>query len=242
MSRAPRTEVPFQKEARMSTDTIAAISTAVSEAGIAIVRVSGPEAIAAVKGIFRPANRRTDLTSVPSHTIHFGWITEQGEILDEVLVSIMRAPRSYTAEDTAEINCHGGVFAVRRVLEAVLRQGVRPAEPGEFTKRAFLNGRIDLTRAEAVMDVISSGNELALKNSVKHLRGALFEKISGLRKSILYRTAQIEAALDDPEHYSLEGFSGELINDLSGWEEQLHRLICSFSGGRLISNISNAIG
>ena len=132
------------------------------------------------------------------------------DTIDEVLVILMRGPHSYTGEDTVEINCHGGVFVVRKILETVLKNGARAAEPGEFTKRAFLNGRMDLSRAEAVIDVIHSKNEFALKNSVSQLRGSIQRKIQAMRDEILYHTAYIESALDDPEHISLDGYAESL--------------------------------
>ena len=223
-------------------DTIAAISTAVSESGIALIRVSGPDAIRIVDKIFRPADRKLKLQEAASHTIHYGYIEDNGEVIDEVLVSVFRQPRSFTAENTAEINCHGGVCAVRKVLETVLHAGARPAEPGEFTKRAFLNGRIDLTKAEAVMDVIQAKNGYALKSSVSQLRGSLYEAVSALRGEILYETARVESALDDPENYSLEGYAQQLQQKNSEWLEKLSRLISSADNGRLIQEgIATAI-
>ncbi len=218
-------------------DTIAAISTAVSPSGIGIVRISGPEALAAADRIFRSPGGKTILSEVPSHTIHYGFITdpEKGDaVLDEVLVSVMRAPRSYTAEDTVEINCHGGVLAVRKVLDTVLKYGARPAEPGEFTKRAFLNGRIDLSEAEAVMDLIESKNECALKNSVSQLRGSLYEVIRSVREEMLLQAAHIEAALDDPEHYNYEDSVPGLEIMTDAWSQKIRRLIDTAETGRLI--------
>ncbi len=150
----------------MKTDTIAAIATALSDSGIGIIRISGEEAIFVADRIFRNKYGQRKLSGVKSHTIHYGFIVENDSIIDEVMVSVMKAPNSYTTEDTVEINCHGGVLVMQKILEAVLKSGARMAEPGEFTKRAFLNGRIDLTKAEAVMDIISSQNEFALKSSV----------------------------------------------------------------------------
>ena len=218
-------------------DTIAAIATAVSPSGIGIVRISGPDAVEAADRIFRSPGGKTVLSEVPSHTIHYGFITDpedRDEVLDEVLVSVMRAPRSYTAEDTVEINCHGGVLAVRKVLNTVLKYGVRAAEPGEFTKRAFLNGRIDLSEAEAVMDLIESKNEYALRNSVSQLRGSLFNVIRTIREEMLLEAAHIEAALDDPEHYDYEEFIPQLDTLRNSWSEQISRLIDTADTGRLI--------
>ena len=155
-------------------------------------------------------------------------------MVDEVLVMLMRGPRSFTAEDTAEINCHGGVYAMKRILETVLKNGARPAEPGEFTKRAFLNGRIDLSQAEAVIDVIQAKNEYALKSSVSQLKGAVWEAVSDLRKELIYHIAFIESALDDPEHISLEGYSDQLKNKNEKGMKKLQKLIDSAENGRMI--------
>ena len=218
-----------------SEDTITAVATAMSASGIGIIRISGPDAVRAADRIYRSPKGKTKLYDVPSHTIHFGTIEDvSGQVIDEVLVSVMRAPRSYTAEDTVEINCHGGVLAMRRVLDAVLSCGfVRIAEPGEFTKRAFLNGRIDLSRAEAVMDLIEAKNEYALKNSVSQVRGSLYQKITDLRSQILYQIAHIEASLDDPEHLDFASHIGELDRSVLRWQQEIRRLIDTFEDGRL---------
>ena len=194
----------------MKTDTIAAIATALSESGIGIVRISGDEAIETADRIFRTKSGKKILKRVESHTIHYGFIVDTEKIIDEVMVSVMKAPRSYTAEDTVEINCHGGVLMMQKILELTLKNGARMAEPGEFTKRAFLNGRIDLAKAEAVIDVIHSKNELALASSVSQLKGSLSDVIKSLRAALLYEIAFIESALDDPEHISLDGYPEEL--------------------------------
>ena len=181
----------------MKTDTIASIATAVSDSGIGIIRVSGEEAISIVHKIYQNKRKEYVLQSYASHTIHYGFIIEEdGSIIDEVMVSVMKAPRSYTMEDTVEINCHGGALMMKKILMAVTKAGARIAEPGEFTKRAFLNGRIDLSEAEAVMDIIHAKNEFALKSSVKQLRGSVFNKIKELRDKILYEIAFIESAVD----------------------------------------------
>ena len=169
-------------------ETIAAIATALSDSGIGIVRISGENAIYIVDSIFRSASGKKILTKVQSHMIHYGYIVDKDEnIIDEVMTSVMKAPKSYTMEDTVEINCHGGVLVMQKVLETVLQAGARLAEPGEFTKRSFLNGRIDLSRAEAVIDVIHSQNEYALSSSVSQLKGRLSDKIRSLREDILYQ-------------------------------------------------------
>ncbi len=217
------------------TDTIAAISTAVSESGIGIIRISGPEAIKTADVIFRGKNPDFSLEKVPGYTMHYGFIYDEDQPVDEVLVSVFRAPRSYTAEDTVEINCHGGIYAMRRVMQTVLKQGVRPASPGEFTKRAFLNGRIDLTRAQAVMDIITSKNEYALKGSLNTLKGSVYEEISSIRKDILYETARIESALDDPEHYELDDeYRCHLKEKTAYLIEKVNRMACSSEKGRMI--------
>lgn len=218
----------------MSRDTIAAISTAMAGAGIGIIRVSGEEAISIVDRIYCAKNKNKKLADQNTHTIHYGFIQDGEEIVDEVLVMLMRAPKSFTAEDTVEINCHGGVYAMRRVLDTVIKNGARPAEPGEFTKRAFLNGRIDLSQAEAVIDVIQAKNEYALQSSLSQLKGSVCEKIKELRGTILYQIAYIESALDDPEHISLDGYPDSLrkvTGDLLG---EVNRLIDSADNGRIL--------
>lgn len=214
-------------------DTIAAVSTAVSESGIGIIRISGPEAFLVADRIFRSPKGKIPST-LPSHTIHYGFIFDGEEEIDEVLLSIFRSPHSYTAEDTAEINCHGGVYAMRRVLEAALSHGARAAEPGEFTKRAFLNGRLDLSQAEAVMGIIQSKNEYALKNSLGQLRGSVLKTVTSLRGEILHEAAFIEAALDDPEHYTLDSYTEEIRGKNESWISRISDLIKSAENGRII--------
>ena len=218
----------------MKNDTIAAISTAMAGSGIGIIRVSGSEAVSVVDRIYHSKNNRKKLSDQPSHTIHYGFIQDGNEVIDEVLVMVMRSPRSFTAEDTVEINCHGGVYAMKRVLDTVVRNGARPAEPGEFTKRAFLNGRIDLSQAEAVIDVIQSKNEYALKSSVSQLKGSVHKKVKELRERILYQTAFIESALDDPEHISLEEYPRSLKSETDLLMTELKKLIDSADNGRIM--------
>ena len=216
-------------------ETIAAIATALSDSGIGIVRISGENAIYIVDSIFRSASGKKILGNVQSHTIHYGYIVDKYEnVIDEVMVAVMKAPRSYTTEDTVEINCHGGVLVMQKVLETVLRAGARLAEPGEFTKRAFLNGRIDLSRAEAVIDVIHSQNEYALSSSVSQLKGRLSDKVHSLRKEILYQIAFIESALDDPEHISLEGYPEQLSGKIEVFEAEIKKLLATADNGRLM--------
>jgi len=216
------------------TETIAAISTGLSNSGISIIRVSGPETFQVMDRIFRGKKSGKKLSEQKTHTIHYGWITDGDEIVDEVLVSVMRAPHTYTAEDVAEINCHGGSLVTKKVLKTVLKQGVRLAEAGEFTKRAFLNGRIDLSKAEAVMEVIRAKSDLALKNSMAQLQGNVLKEISALREKMIHHTAFIEAALDDPEHISLEGFTNELKICIIEIRERLSKLISSAENGRML--------
>lgn len=216
-------------------ETIAAISTALSDSGIGIVRISGDAAIYIVDSIFRSPSGKRILTKVQSHTVHYGYIVDKEEnVIDEVMTVVMKAPKSYTTEDTVEINCHGGVLVIQKVLEAVLHAGARLAQPGEFTKRAFLNGRIDLSRAEAVIDVIHSQNEYALSSSVSQLKGRLSEKIHKLREDILYQIAFIESALDDPEHISLDGYPEQLAGKVTGFEKEIQKLLATADNGRLI--------
>ena len=215
-------------------DTIAANSTAPGEAGISIVRISGSRALEIGDHVFFPARKGDSLSGSVSHTVHYGTVRDQKGIIDEVLVSVFRAPRSYTTEDTVEINCHGGMYAVRRILECVCNAGARPANPGEFTQRAFLNGRIDLTQAEAVMDIIHAGNEQALRNSLRQLKGILGKSIDRMRKEILHEIAFIEAALDDPEHYSLDSYPPVLVEKTDKWIEELTSLLSTADYGKQI--------
>ena len=218
----------------MTTDTIAAIATGMSNAGISIIRISGDDVLSLIDKLYRSKKGSKILSKEDSHTIHYGYIVDGDEIIDEVMVAIMRAPATYTREDVVEINCHGGIVVTRKVLELVLRNGARIAEPGEFTKRAFLNGRIDLSQAEAISDIIQAKNELALKNSVNQLRGGEKDIIKKLRDSILYDIAYIEAALDDPEHMSLDGFDNKLIKNISKEEEIIAKLIREARNGKII--------
>lgn len=219
----------------MKTDTIAAIATAMTDSGIGIIRISGEEAISIAHSIFINKNNKKCLNTYDSHTIHYGFIIDKDlRIVDEVMISIMKKPHSYTAEDTVEINCHGGVFMMRKILEIVIEAGARTAMPGEFTKRAFLNGRIDLSRAEAVMDIIQSKNEFALKSSIKQLNGSLYETIKKLREDILYEIAFIESALDDPEHISLEDYPQQLTVKITDLGHRLKKLLDSANDGKMM--------
>lgn len=215
-------------------DTIAAIATPGSGSGIGVIRISGENAIEVADKIFQPKNRNKRLPEQPTYTIHYGNIVDGDKLLDEVIVLLMRGPHSYTAEDTVEIDCHGGTFVMRKILELVIRNGARPAEPGEFTKRAFLNGRIDLSQAEAVMDVIEAKNNYALQSSLGQLKGSLLEMIREMREKILYEIAYIESALDDPEHISLDGYPVELGEKVDNLLKTAVDLLKSSQNGRVL--------
>ncbi len=218
----------------MNTDTIAAIATAMSNSGIGIIRVSGNESIEIVDHVFKNSKKENSLKRYKSHTIHYGFIYDENKILDEVMVSVFKSPHSFTTEDTVEINCHGGILVLQKILELLIKNGARLAEPGEFTKRAFLNGRIDLSEAEAVMDVISSQNEMALQSSVKQLQGSVSDKVKELRSEIIYEIAFIESALDDPEHISLDGFTERLENKIEFLNSSVDKLLSTAENGKMI--------
>ena len=217
-------------------DTIAAIATGLTDSGIGIVRISGKNAVEIGDKIFKSPSGKKILKNAVSHMLYYGFAYDErgGHFIDEVMAVVMHSPRSFTGEDTVEIQCHGGVLVMKKILEAALRSGARLAEPGEFTKRAFLNGKVDLSRAEAVMDVIRSQNEYALDCSVNQLRGALSNKIKDMRDEILYETAFIESALDDPEHYSLEGYGEKLRKKIITLSNDVKSLIDTAENGRLI--------
>lgn len=214
--------------------TIAAISTAMSASGIGIVRISGEDAMNVIAKIYRSKNGRKNIKEVKTHTIHYGYIYDGDETVDEVLVMVMRGPKTYTGEDTVEIDCHGGVYAMKRVLETVLKNGVQVAEPGEFTKRAFLNGRLDLSQAEAVMDVIQAKSEVALKSSVEQLKGSVLRAVKEIRGKLLHHIAYIETALDDPEHFDLDGYPQELLEVAEDQKKKVQKLLKSADDGKMI--------
>ncbi len=218
-------------------DTIAAISTStMSSGGISVIRISGDEAVNIASKIFKSAKSddKEYLKKVKSHTVHYGYIEDDGVRIDEVLLIIMKAPNTYTREDVIEIDCHGGILVTRKILDTVIKAGARPAEPGEFTKRAFLNGRIDLSQAEAVIDIINSKNEYALNSSVNQLSGKLSEKIRNMREDILNNVAYIEAALDDPEHISLDGYVDKLSLSVDKSVDNLDILLKTCENGRIM--------
>ena len=232
----------------MKTDTIVAVSTAFSDAGIGIIRVSGEEAFEIVNKLFVNKYGKHSLLKYDTHTIHygyFGYFSENDDwkanIVDEVMVTVMKAPNTYTKEDTVEINCHGGVLLLQKVLELIVQNGARIAEPGEFTKRAFLNGRIDLAKAEAVIDVIHSQNEFALTSSVNQLKGSVSDAVKSLREEIIYEIAFIESALDDPEHISLDGYEEHLQEKMESVLNRLDKLIASADNGKLLKEGINTV-
>ena len=226
----------------MKTDTIAAIATAMSNSGIGIIRISGEEAVIIAHSIFVNKKKEKCLNTYPSHTIHYGFIIDEDDnIVDEVMISVMKKPYSYTAEDTVEINCHGGILMMQKIMDIVLKAGARAAKPGEFTKRAFLNGRIDLSKAEAVMDIIQSKNEFALKNSVSQLNGSVYEVIKKLREDIIFEIAFIESALDDPEHISLEGYPEKLSLKMGDISNKIGKLLYSANDGKILKEGINTV-
>lgn len=221
----------------MKTDTIAAIATAMTNSGIGIIRISGEDAFTVIDRIYQSKNGKKKLSEEKSHTVHYGYIvddTKENKIIDEVMVLIMRAPNTYTREDTVEIDCHGGVLVMQKILDTVVCHGARPAEPGEFTKRAFLNGRIDLTQAESVMDVISSKNEFALKSSISQIQGSLQKEIKELREKIIYEIAFIESALDDPEHINIDGYGQKLKTVAEECKERIEHLLDTADNGKIL--------
>ena len=225
----------------MKTDTIAAIATAMSPSGIGIIRLSGDESLEIIDKIYRSKSNKKKISMCDSHTIHYGYIYDGDEMIDEVMVLLMKAPNTYTKEDTIEIDCHGGVYVMKRILETVIKYGARPAEPGEFTKRAFLNGRIDLTQAESVIDVINSKNSFALKSSLSQLKGSVLTDVKKIRGNILHQIAFIETALDDPEHISLDGYNEELLSVIQNERKEIKRLLDSSDNGRILKEGINTV-
>ena len=225
----------------MRTDTIAAIATAMSPSGIGIIRISGEDTLSIIDKIYRSKSGKKKISQCQTHTIHYGYIYDGEELVDEVMVLLMKAPNTYTKEDTIEIDCHGGVYVMKRILETVIKYGARPAEPGEFTKRAFLNGRIDLTQAESVIDVINSKNSFALKSSLSQLKGSVLTDVKKIRANILHEIAFIETALDDPEHISLEGYPEQLMSVVDNERKEIRRLLDSSDNGRILKEGINTV-
>lgn len=218
----------------MKSNTIAAIATPMTNSGIGIIRISGDEALDIIEKVFKPKKKDKKIKDVKTYTAHYGHVYDESTLLDECIVLVMKGPHSYTAEDVVEINCHGGVVVMKKVLEAVFKAGATPAEPGEFTKRAFLNGRIDLSEAEAVMDLIQSKNEFAMSTSLKQLEGALGKKITEIRKQIIHSVAFIESALDDPEHISLDGYPKTLQGIVEEAGKEIRKLLANSDNGKIL--------
>ena len=225
----------------MKTDTIAAIATAMTPSGIGIIRISGEESFNIIDKVYKSKSGNKVISDCASHTVHYGYICDGDEIVDEVMVLIMKAPNTYTREDTIEIDCHGGVYVMKRILEVIIDNGARPAEPGEFTKRAFLNGRIDLSQAESVIDIINSKNDFALKSSINQLKGSVHDSVSEIRQKVLHEIAFIESALDDPEHISLEGYPERLFNIIESIKLNIEKLIDSSDNGRILNEGINTV-
>ena len=214
-------------------DTIAAISTAIGVGGISIIRLSGSNAIPIASKCFTGK----DLNTVPTHTINYGYIKDKDEIIDEVLVTVMKAPKTYTTEDIVEINCHGGLVPTRRILETVLNNGARLAEPGEFTKRAFLNGRIDLVKSEAIMDIIQSKSDEARKLAISQIKGSTSELIENFRNRLMNLLSSIEVNIDYPEYYDIEVVTKEKIkSNLDEMQQELEKLIKESNDSKIIKN------
>ena len=220
-------------------DTIAAQCSGMTQAGIGVIRISGKDAIDVADKIFLTGAGKK-ISEFPNNSIRHGFIYDirksEPEKTDEVMLSVMRGPHSYTGEDVVEVNCHGGFYITKKILEIIFSTGVRPAEPGEFTKRAFLNGRMDLSEAEAVMSLINSKNEYSLKNSMDQLSGRLKSRIISLRKDILFETAYIESALDDPEHYDLTGYPEKLKEKVTVFLRSISDMKDSYENGRIMQD------
>ena len=216
------------------TDTICAIATGMGNAGIGIIRISGSEAINIASKVFKPANDKKVVKTMKSYTAAFGGVYDGDNMIDEGILLLMKGPHTYTCEDVCELQCHGGVHVLKEVLEAVIKAGARIAEPGEFTKRAFLNGRIDMSQAESVMDIINDKNDFAVKSSLVQLKGELKDRITEMRDTILYNTAFIESALDDPEHYSLEGYPQKLRVIVDNMVDNVDKLLATYDNGRVL--------
>jgi tRNA modification GTPase len=216
-------------------DTITAIATPLGEGGLAVIRLSGPEALAVADRCFVPAGRSSRKPSeAPTHTLQFGHVVRQGQVVDEALAAVMRAPQTFTREDVVELTCHGGMLAARMVLDAALANGARLAEPGEFTRRAFLNGRIDLAQAEAVADLIHARTELALRAANEQLAGKLSQRINGLRDQMVQTLAHVEAHIDFPEEDIAPDTRNQLIARLEAGMELMEELLRTADEGQIL--------
>ena len=222
-------------------DTIAAITTGISNAGVGIIRISGERACEITDRVFQAENKKKKASNMKSYTAAFGKIYDGNDLIDESILLVMKAPHTYTCEDVCELQCHGGIVVLRKILDLVLRNGARAAEPGEFTKRAFLSGRIDMSQAESVMSLINAKNDFAVRTSVDQLQGRLKNAIVNMREKILYNVAFIESALDDPEHYSLDGFPDKLRMIIDDILIQVERLINTFDNGKVLSEGINTV-
>lgn len=222
-------------------DTIAAITTGISNAGVGIIRISGDRACEITDRVFQAENKKKKASNMKSYTAAFGKIYDGDDLIDESILLVMKAPHTYTCEDVCELQCHGGIVVLRKILDLVLRNGARAAEPGEFTKRAFLGGRIDMSQAESVMSLINAKNDFAVRTSVDQLQGRLKNTIVDMREKILYNVAFIESALDDPEHYSLDGFPDKLRMIIDDILIQVERLINTFDNGKVLSEGINTV-
>ena len=222
-------------------DTIAAITTGISNAGVGIIRISGERACEITDRVFQAENKKKKASNMKSYTAAFGKIYDGNDLIDESILLVMKAPHTYTCEDVCELQCHGGIVVLRKILDLVLRNGARAAEPGDFTKRAFLGGRIDMSQAESVISLINAKNDFAVRTSVDQLQGRLKNKIVNMREKILYNVAFIESALDDPEHYSLDGFPDKLRMIIDDILIQVERLINTFDNGKVLSEGINTV-
>lgn len=222
-------------------DTIAAITTGISNAGVGIIRISGDRACEITDRVFQAENKKKKASNMKSYTAAFGKIYDGDDLIDESILLVMKAPHTYTCEDVCELQCHGGIVVLRKILDLVLRNGARAAEPGEFTKRAFLGGRIDMSQAESVMSLINAKNDFAVRTSVDQLQGRLKNTIVNIREKILYNVAFIESALDDPEHYSLDGFPDKLRMIIDDILIQVEGLINTFDNGKILSEGINTV-
>ena len=220
---------------RMLTDTIAAIATPLGEGGLAVIRVSGPAALSLADQCFRPSGRSSPRPSdAASHTVHYGWIHRNGSRVDEVLLTVMRAPRTFTREDVVEVSCHGGLLSAKLVLDSFLSAGARSAEPGEFTRRAFVNGRIDLAQAEAIADVIHARTELALAAAREQLGGSLSREVIALRDALMHVLAHVEAHIDFPDEDLTPDTRDHLFEQLRTASGQIERLLRTAKEGQVL--------
>lgn len=222
-----------------SNKTIAAITTALTPSGVGIIRISGEGSIDIVSKIFKSKTKK-DIDISASHMVKYGFIYDGDEIIDEVLVLTFIAPKSFTGENVVEVQCHGNILALQKILDLIIKNGAVLAEPGEFTKRAFLNGRIDLARAEAVSSFIMAQNDLALKANFNQLSGKLSEKLSNYYATISESIAHIEAYLDDPEHIEIDGFADELSKNISFLKTEIKKLLDTYEDGKIINEGINA--